>query len=88
MESKRWSVEIDITEEGAETTARATLTGGGAHLAGIGQARRHPADPPMAEIGDELAVSRALNDLAQKLAVISRHDIERFVDTHVPTWSW
>jgi hypothetical protein len=42
---------------------------------GRGVARRHPADPPVPEIGDELAVSRALQDLAHRLHEMVSHDL-------------
>lgn len=89
MKAKQWTVQIYIAEDGDDTSARAVLTTrDGTHLTGAGRARRRPAEPPMAGIGDEVAASRALTDLAAKLAVITQHDIDRFVDTHVPSWSW
>ncbi|MFC4113745.1 dsRBD fold-containing protein [Nonomuraea zeae] len=76
MGAKEWTVRIDLDEDGDETSARATLTAnGGAQVTGSGRARRNPADPAVAEIGDELAASRALADLAAKLATMTRHDI-------------
>ncbi|MFE3448814.1 DUF1876 domain-containing protein [Nonomuraea sp. NPDC059194] len=89
MEAKKWTVQIYITEDGDDTSAKAVLTTkDGTHLSGTGSARRNPADPAVAEIGDELAASRALADLADRLAVVTQHDIARFVDTPTPSWSW
>lgn len=76
MVAKEWTVRIRLDEEGDDTTARATLTtGDGSEVTGTGQARRNPADAAVPEIGDELAASRALADLAGKLAIITNQDI-------------
>ncbi|MBF8190429.1 DUF1876 domain-containing protein [Nonomuraea sp. K274] len=92
MEAKEWSVRVHIAEEGDDTSAKATLTTrDGTRVTGEGRARRNPADPSVPEIGDELAVSRALGDLADKLAVITRHDIADSVhpaDSATQNRSW
>ncbi|MBC9713910.1 DUF1876 domain-containing protein [Streptomyces sp. TRM66268-LWL] len=76
MESKRWTVQIYISEEGDDTHARAVLTGADtSSLTGRGVARRNPIDRPIPEIGDELAVSRALEDLALRLHDVASDDI-------------
>ncbi|GAA3113276.1 DUF1876 domain-containing protein [Streptosporangium carneum] len=76
MEAKQWTVRIDITEEGDETTARAVLSSRDiSSLTGVGRARRNPTDEPVAEIGDELAVARALADLAGRLLSATSADI-------------
>jgi hypothetical protein len=68
MQTKQWTVRIDIAEEGEETRALAVLAAkGSAEISGRGVARRSPVDRPIAEVGDELAVSRALEDLATRL---------------------
>ncbi|MEU7000071.1 dsRBD fold-containing protein [Nonomuraea sp. NPDC046570] len=72
-------MQIDITESGSDTSARAVLTKDGTQLSGEGHARCNPADSSVPEIGDELAVSRALADLAEKLGVITQHDIAESV---------
>jgi Domain of unknown function (DUF1876) len=76
MQEKRWSVEIHIDEHDGRTRARARLrnkdeTG----LAGMGFARLNPTDVDIPEIGDELAVSRALADLAHQLLDAAADDI-------------
>lgn len=82
-ETKRWNVEISIDEDDRETYAEARLyTQGDTHLRGHGKARRNPADPNVPQIGDELAVARALSDLAQKLLHAAAEDIEAV--THQP----
>ncbi|MGW4475037.1 DUF1876 domain-containing protein [Nonomuraea sp. NPDC004354] len=89
MKAKQWTVQIYIAEDGDDTTAKAELiTREGTHLSGTGRARRNPTDPSIPEIGDELAASRALADLADKLAVVTQRDIARFVDAPMPKWSW
>lgn len=77
MQEKRWSVEIHIDEHNGSTRAQARLhnrdeTG----LVGVGSARRNPGDVDIPEIGDELAVSRALAELAHRLLDAAVADIE------------
>ncbi|MFI7643954.1 DUF1876 domain-containing protein [Nonomuraea sp. NPDC049400] len=89
MEAKQWTVQIYLNEDGNDTYARAVLaTRDGTGPAGAGRARRNPADPSVPEIGDELAVSRALADLAEKLAVVAQHDITEFASSPAPSRSW
>ncbi|MEU7990027.1 DUF1876 domain-containing protein [Streptosporangium canum] len=79
MEAKQWAVQVYITEEGNDTSARAVLsTRDKTHITGVGHARRNPADQPVPEIGDELAVARALTDLANRLLAVSSEDIAQF----------
>ncbi|MET7380598.1 DUF1876 domain-containing protein [Streptomyces sp. NPDC005526] len=76
MEAKQWTVQIFITEDGDDTHARAVLsTRDTATLTGRGAARRNPIDRPIPEIGDELAVSRALEDLSVRLHDVAADDI-------------
>lgn len=77
MQEKHWNVEIFIDEHEAQTRATARLhnqdeTG----LVGVGTARLNPADVNVPEIGDELAVSRALSELAHQLLDTAAGDIE------------
>ncbi|MGH2547586.1 MAG: DUF1876 domain-containing protein [Acidimicrobiales bacterium] len=60
-------VEISLKEDADHTDARVTLTLGDTTYTGSGRARRHPADPNVPVIGEELASARALSDLAHKL---------------------
>ncbi|TMS00314.1 DUF1876 domain-containing protein [Nonomuraea basaltis] len=84
MEAKQWTVQIYLTEDGDNTRARAVLTTrDSAGLAGSGRARI-PSDPAVPEIGDELAASRALADLAEKFAVITQRDIRESAGSPVP----
>jgi hypothetical protein len=74
---KHWKVEIHIDEHDSRTRAQARLnTGETTTLIGIGHARRNPNDPSVPEIGDELAVARALADLAHQLLDATTADIE------------
>ncbi|MFI0450228.1 DUF1876 domain-containing protein [Actinomadura sp. 6N118] len=76
MEDKHWTVEINISEDDTTTQARAVLfTGGSMRVTGKGTARRNPVDRPVPEIGDELAVSRALEDLGHRLHAVASSDI-------------
>ncbi|MGW4213608.1 DUF1876 domain-containing protein [Lentzea sp. NPDC004789] len=81
--AKKWSVEIHIDEHESRTRAQARLhTADSTHLIGLGLARLNPSDRDVPEIGDELAVSRALADLAHQLLDVAAGDIEGV--THAP----
>ncbi|MFR0354716.1 DUF1876 domain-containing protein [Streptomyces sediminimaris] len=76
MEAKQWTVQIYLTENDDETHARAVLTTRDTStVTGKGVSRRNPIDRPIPEIGDELAVSRALEDLAVRLHDVAADDI-------------
>nr|WP_043731547.1 DUF1876 domain-containing protein [Streptomyces zinciresistens] len=76
MEDKQWTVRIRITEDGGDTRAEAVLAAGDAPaVTGRGAAHRNPLDRPVAEIGDELAASRALEDLATRLRAVAADGI-------------
>lgn len=71
-----WTVTVQVTEEGDLTTAHATVDTGPRTLRGAGQAHRNSADVDLPEIGDELAVGRALRDLSDRLLLAAEADIE------------
>ncbi|GII05527.1 DUF1876 domain-containing protein [Planobispora takensis] len=78
MQAKQWNVQIFINEDDDDdvTTARAVLfTRDGKRHESVAYARRNPSDRPMPEIGDELAVGRALSDLAAKLLEDGAEDV-------------
>ncbi|ALV37589.1 DUF1876 domain-containing protein [Streptomyces sp. CdTB01] len=76
MQAKQWTVQIFISEDGDETHARAVLTTRDTStVTGRGVARKNPVDRSIPEIGDELAVSRALEDLAIRLHDVASDDI-------------
>ena len=77
IETKRWKVEIFIGQQDGRTHAEARLVPEGrATLTGTGSARLNPQDVDVPEIGDELAVARALSDLGHQLLATSAVDIE------------
>jgi len=83
--AKRWNVEIFIDEHDDEGRTRAVArlyTDDDTHLAGTGTARRSPADREVPEIGDEIAVARALFELGHELPQAAAADIEQV--THRP----
>ena len=84
--TRRWSVEIFIDEHEDEriTHAEARLhTNDETDLVGRGTAHRHPDDAEVAEIGDELAVARALSNLSHELIHAAAGDIEQITKQHV-----
>ena len=74
--SKTWRVDVVVDEHEERTRAKARLQWRGAELVGVGLARLSPEDEPVTEIGDELAIARALNDLANQLFATTEFDIE------------
>ncbi|MGA4993302.1 DUF1876 domain-containing protein [Nonomuraea bangladeshensis] len=89
MRAKEWNVRLELTEDGDDTSARAELvTDAGVEVTGQGRARRNPSDPSVPLIGDELAASRALADLAEQLALTTRKDIASSAETSAPSRSW
>ena len=72
-----WTVKVNIFEAGDDTVAHAVLlTESPTRLQGRGHSRRGAADGAVPEIGDEVAVARALRDLAAKLLDTAAGDIE------------
>jgi uncharacterized protein DUF1876 len=71
-----WLIEILIREQDRETHAEARLAKGAGGLTGQGRARRNPEDREATQIGEEIAVARALSDLAHKLLDTAAGDIE------------
>jgi hypothetical protein len=81
--AKQWRVDIFIDEHEERTRARARLHNPDeTKLVGVGLARLNPTDVNVPEIGDELAVARALSDLAHQLLDATAQDIEAI--THTP----
>jgi hypothetical protein len=79
----RWTVEVFVGELDGQTYAEAALHDDiGNHVLGTGRARLNPADADVPEIGDEIAVARALVDLGHRLLGIASTDIEAV--THEP----
>ena len=79
-EAKTWTVRIDIGEHDGRTRAVAHLhTRDTERMAGVGFARLNPSDPDVPEIGDEIAVARALSDLGHRLLDAAAEDLEQAI---------
>lgn len=73
-----WNVEIQVYEQGADTSARAVLHAGAVTpLEARGRAHRAATDHDIPEIGDEVAVARALRHLADALLEAASGDISQ-----------
>lgn len=66
--TKQWHIDVFLFEGDGATKAQVVLHGdAAAALTSRGQARRRPAEPDVPEIGDEVAVARALGRLSELL---------------------
>jgi hypothetical protein len=75
---KTWTVQVEIDEHEDRTRAIARLRTDEDHsLTGTGLARLNPADRNVPQIGDELAVARALSELSHLLLDDAARDIEQ-----------
>lgn len=71
-----WTIQVHVFESPSGTSAHAVLKGEGGSRGSVdayGQAAVHPAEAP--EISDEVAVSRALRQLSERLSDAA--DIDR-----------
>ncbi|MGY1691498.1 DUF1876 domain-containing protein [Geodermatophilus sp. SYSU D01105] len=76
--TKTWTVDVEIGEHDGHTRAIARLdTGDGDRMVGVGFARLSPSDTDVPEIGDEIAVARALTDLGRRLLRTATEDVEQ-----------
>ena len=74
--TKQWSITVDIDEQDDTTLAHVSIRSPAGHdVTGVGQAQRNPLDASVPEIGDELAVARALRNLAERLMHTTEKDI-------------
>lgn len=80
---KHWKVHITIDEKGERARAVAEMRYRGETFTGIGQTRLDPGDHFPDEVGEELAIARALSDLAQKVFETTATDIEEVVGEEV-----
>ncbi|OBG54042.1 MULTISPECIES: DUF1876 domain-containing protein [unclassified Mycobacterium] len=80
--TKACRIDVLVEERDEKTRAKARLSWQGKTLVGVGLARLDPADEPVATIGDELAIARALSDLANQLFAATSTDIQ--ASTHEP----
>ncbi|MCX4755748.1 dsRBD fold-containing protein [Kitasatospora purpeofusca] len=74
MRTKRWTLRLDLFEEGDVTKVHAVLDTGDNTLDSRTESHRNPHDTPVPEIGDEYAAARALLDLGQQLLRAGRTD--------------
>jgi hypothetical protein len=81
-DTKTCHIDVLIEEHEERTRAKARLSWAGKTFVGIGLARLDPADRPVAQIGDELAIARALSDLSNQLFATTSTDIQ--ASTHEP----
>jgi hypothetical protein len=80
----RWTVEVFVGEDDGRTYAEAALHDDiGNHVLGTGRARVSPGDADVPQIGDEIAVARALLDLGHRLLGIASTDIESITHERV-----
>ncbi|MFE3072570.1 DUF1876 domain-containing protein [Streptomyces sp. NPDC059247] len=74
--TQEWTVGVELVEDGGRTRAEARLRTGGSTLTGHGTARCDPGDVDVPAIGDEIAASRAMRDLAGKLMREADRELE------------
>ncbi|MFD8985225.1 DUF1876 domain-containing protein [Streptomyces sp. NPDC059564] len=73
--AEQWQVGVYLEEEDGTTTARAVLDNGTTIMTGRGRSRCNPQDVEVHAIGDELAASRAMRDLAGQLMRAADRDL-------------
>ena len=80
--AKTWHVQVSVVETGDNTRATALLVSDQhGEFRSQGDSHRSPRDEPMAGIGDEVAVARALRHLADTLLTRAESDIEAATGT-------
>jgi hypothetical protein len=82
-EMRHVTIELNLVEDSTNCRATATMQSSIGAFVGCGESRRNPADPEVPMIGEELAVSRALIDLAQRLDAAARDEIAAFEHRNV-----
>lgn len=76
LHTRKWHAEVLLFEQDGQTRADVVLNTGENTLHGYGAARCHPGENDVPEIGDELAVGRALTDLGRRLIGTAAEDLE------------
>ena len=80
--AKPWRLQVSVVETGDNTRATALLISDqNSEFSGRGDSHRSARDEPMAAIGDEVAVARALRHLADSLLARAESDIEAATGT-------
>lgn len=76
LHTRKWDAEVFLFEQDGQTRADVVLRTGENTLHGTGMARCHPGESDVPEIGDEIAVGRALADLGRRLIGTAAEDLE------------
>ena len=80
---REWQVRVSIFESGDATSANVVLmTEAPTHLSARGQSHRNSGDESVPEIGDEVAVARALRHLADQLLDTAAQDVQAVTGEH------
>jgi hypothetical protein len=80
---REWQVRVSIFESGDDTSANVVLmTEAPGHLSARGQSHRNTGDASVPEIGDEVAVARALRHLADQLLDTAAQDVQALTGEH------
>ena len=74
-ERRTVAIDLRLQEDSTRCEAVATMRTTLGPMTGTGQARRNPADPEVPMIGEELAIARALSQLADQLELAAREGI-------------
>ena len=86
---KTWTVSVHVFEQGDHTSARAVLHAESpVEIEARGAAHRSPPDPQVPEIGDEVAVARALHHLADLLMAAATDDMRAVGARNVSPQAW
>jgi hypothetical protein len=82
---REWQVRVSIFESGDDTSANVVLlTEAPTHLRARGRSHRSTGDTAVPEIGDEVAVARALRHLADQLLDTAAKDVEAVTGEQQP----
>lgn len=71
-------IKLHLSEDDTNTIVHTMLDLRGDHFEATGKARRNPADPPRPAVGEELALARALQEVAAQLFDAAQRRIEDF----------
>lgn len=73
-----WDVVLDVVEDDQHCEVTAHLTTKDRSFVGRGRSRRNPEDPQVPQVGEQLAVARALHEVAAHLTDDAWAMIEQF----------
>lgn len=77
---RHYALKLDLEETMDETIAIAHLALWGDTFDARGEAKRHPDDPSIPAIGEELAIARALDGLSHQVLEAARDKIARHLE--------